>query len=199
MLVVLSEINCLGVLHNMGVYPDMFFTDFELFKNRTAMFENADVIFIIAGSCQFNKHVIIDKVKELMKREVNDKDTGINSVNVVTDVNIPNLRRYFKFVGNINDLTEFCGWKNKGKVHFWDAYKSQKRKDITQENGIYLSSFDTGLSDELRKEYREKSYHKYSDKEDKDKDTEDEHLGDKDDTYCKLIYKPAEHQYMSRR
>lgn len=175
MLVVLSEIECLGRLHYMGVYPDMFFTDFEVFKNQTALFDNADVVFIIAGSCQFNKHVIIDKVKELMKRELNPKDNGINSVNVVTDVNIPNLRRYYKFIGDIDDLTEFCGWKNKGKVHFWDAFKSEDKNDIIDD--VYLSDFDSGVTDELRKEYQKKA------------------MSDKEDNYVKLIYKPDVEKY----
>lgn len=175
MLVVLSEINCLGRLHYMGVYPDMFFTDFEMFKNKTALFENADVIFIIAGSCQFNKHVIIDKVKELMKREINPKDNGINSVNVVTDVNIPNLRRYYKFIGDIADLTEFCGWKNKGKVHFWDAFQTDNKKEIIDD--VYLSDFDSGIADSLREEYLAKA------------------MKDKEDKYCEIIFKPDVNDY----
>lgn len=174
MLVVLSEINCLGRLHYMGIYPDMFFTDFELFKHKTASFKNADIIFIIAGSCQFNKHVIIDKVKELMKREQNEKDFGINSVNVVTDVNIPNLRKYYKFIGDIDDLTEFCGWKNRGKVDFWSAYRGAKKEII---DDVYLSEFDKGNTDELCEYYKSIAMH----------DTEDE--------YVNLIFKPDLSKY----
>lgn len=178
MLVVLSEINCLGRLHYMGVYPDMFFTDFEMFKNKTSTFQNADIIFILAGSCQFNKHVIIDKVKELMKREMNEKDFGINSVNVVTDTNIPNLRKYYKFIGDIDDLTEFCGWKDKGKVDFWGAYQSKPKEII---DDIYLSDFDNGLVDTLCKEYQSKA------------------MSEKDDKYVDIIFRPNLDDYKRKK
>lgn len=171
MLVVISEINCLGNLHNMGVYPDMFFTDFNLFKNMTSTFQDADVIFIIAGTCQFNKHVVVEKIKELMKREMNENDKGIHSVSVVTDVNIPNLRRYYKFIGDITDLTEFSGWSNKGKVDFWSAFRGEKKAII---DDVYLSSFDKGLTDDLKKGYTDTA------------------LKTKEDKYIKLIIKPEE-------
>lgn len=167
MLVVLSEINCLGRLKSLGVYPDEFYTDFTLFKNKAFGFNDADIIIIIAGSCQFNKHIVIEETKNLLKRVNNEQDKGIKSVSVVTDVNIPNLKQYFKFTGDIVPLTEFSGWKNKGVVEFWDNFKGEKKFAET-----YLSEFDQGLTTDIKEMYK------------------DTVLKTREDKYLDIIYRP---------
>lgn len=97
MLYVLSEMDCLGYLQGRGIYPDMFFTDTNEFRNRVAMARGVDVLIIMAGGCEFNKNVVNELIRVIRDRANNAEDSGVNSLCVLSDVTLPSIRGYYKY------------------------------------------------------------------------------------------------------
>ena len=154
MLVVLSEIDCLNYLQNQGIYPDEYYTDFELFKNHCASFRDATLLFILAGSCKFNKRHTTDFIKAQYKRKENEKDTGIVNVVVVTDSMIPTLNLYFKFEDNLDVVYKCNGWKkSKFSTDIWSKIDKVQTK-TRHEVALYLSDYDKGISDKFKEKYK---------------------------------------------
>ena len=152
MQVILSEIDCLDVLNAKGVYPDEFYTDFEIFKNNMPFFREATVIVIFAGNCRFNKKLTLEVVKSLMKRASSDTDNGIKAVYVVSDITIAGLNSYYKYEGSINTVSVMRGWKEVLKdTNIWKKLASPKKESVK-----YLSRFDSGDISEPLKRYQER-------------------------------------------
>lgn len=142
MLVVLSEINCLRVLQGLNIYPDAFYTDYDLFKNQVITMKDVTVVVILAGTCSFNKRHTIEFCKVLRKYR-KDENMGINHVYVITDSEIGNLDNYFKFTNDITDLTIMNGYKVVSK----DTGLLKKLASISSRNTqtkVFLSDMDKG-------------------------------------------------------
>lgn len=140
MLVVLSEINCLGVLKSKGVHPDAFYTDVESFKNNSVFLQDATIIVLFAGNCRFNKKHTIELIKSLQKRAESDVDKGISHVYVVSDMTVAGLRSYYKYEGNIDTVSIMRGWNEvKAGVDIW-----KKLATPPKETKVYLSDYDSG-------------------------------------------------------
>lgn len=149
MLVILSEIDCLGVVQSKGVYPDEFYTSIDKFRNNTPVFRDATIIVIFAGNCRFNKKHTIELIKTLKKRADDTNDSGISHVYVISDMTIAGLRSYYKYEGNIDTVSIMHGWNSvKDNVNIWLKLKNEP-KDAT----CYLSAFDSGETEELIKTY----------------------------------------------
>lgn len=145
MLAVLAEINCLESLQSKGVYPDEFYTDLEIFKNRAVFMKDTTVLVIFAGNCRFNKRYTLEFVKTLMQRAESDKDSGIKRVYIVSDMTLAGIRSYYKYTGNIDTVDIMHGWKcAKSGVNIWPKLKT---KEV--EASLYLSRYDTGEVSEL--------------------------------------------------
>lgn len=148
-LVVLAEINCLKSLNNLGVFPDSFYTDYDLFKKKQFMLSDSHVIVVFAGSCSFKKRYILETID----------DIGVSNVTVISDVYLPSLDRYYKYQGKLTNISEYSGWKLKEKdSDIWDRIPKGVRGTDTQ---IYLKKSDinairdtykarTSSEDELR-------------------------------------------------
>lgn len=143
MLVVLSEIHCLKMLNSFEIYPDLYYTDLELFKNYLVTLNDATVCVILGGTCRFNRKHIIELVKNLFKQE-EDKLSGVTNVIVMTDTNIPAFKRYFKFSGNFAKIQEFSGWNLKDK----NSRIIETLKSDFKESKIFLSDYDKGIFNE---------------------------------------------------
>jgi hypothetical protein len=142
MLAILSEINCLSVLNNKGVYPDEFYTDIEKFKKNTIFFTDATIIVIFAGNCHFNKKHTIELIKNLMKRADTASDKGISHVYVISDMTIAGLRSYYKYEGNIDTVSIMHGWSAvKNDVDIWKKLQNEPKKAKE-----FLSSYDEGVA-----------------------------------------------------
>lgn len=140
MLAILSEINCLKVLNEKGVYPDEFYTDIEKFKNNTVFFRDATIIVIFAGNCHFNKKHTIELIKSLTKRADSENDTSVSHVYVISDMTIAGLRSYYKYEGNIDLVSIMHGWNSvKDDVDIW-----KKLQNEPKESKCYLSDYDLG-------------------------------------------------------
>lgn len=165
MLVVLSEINCLEQIKGQGVYPDLFYTDYNLFKNHAVSFQQADIIVMFVGTCLFNRKLVTETVKNLMKRAENTKDTGIRSITIISDGQHPLINHYYRFVGDFASAVACKGYdevKGAKPVNVWSAFRSEPK-----ETKIYLSSYDTGNDSKAKEEY--------------------EHRFNTEDEYAKLI------------
>ena len=150
MLTILSEINCLEKLNTLGVYPDEFYTDIEIFKNNTASFRDATVLVIFAGNCAFNKKHTIELVKNLMKRASSESDFGVKAVYVVSDTVIPSLTSYYKYTGNLDVVDIMRGWNSvKSGVNIWSKLSSRKK-----DSKLFLSSYDECNSEAAREAYK---------------------------------------------
>lgn len=145
MLVVLAEINCLSSLQKKGVYPDEFYTDLEMFKNRAVFMKNATILVIFAGNCRFQKRHTLEFVKTLMKRADAQTDSGINRVYIVSDMTLAGIRSYYKYVGTFDSVDIMHGWSCvKSGVDIWRRLQTEKR-----EATCYLSQMDKGVTDHL--------------------------------------------------
>lgn len=125
MLMVLSEINCLNFLNAKNVYPDEFYTDFELFKHKVMVMQGVDVIVIFAGSCNFGKRILQEFINILYKRAKDETDGGIRSVCTITDTVLPKIDKYYMYNARPDKFYECSGWK-KGNVlvDVWSDYVS---------------------------------------------------------------------------
>ena len=154
MLAVLAEIDCLDYLQNQGIYPDEYYTDYELFRNHCTGFKDATVLFILAGSCHFNKRHTTEFIKSQYKRMENEKDIGITNVIVIADYMIPNLQLYYKFENNLDNVYKCSGWKKaKFPADIWqevDAAQTKTRHEVA----LYLSNFDKGNAEEKIEKYK---------------------------------------------
>lgn len=137
----------------MDIYPNEFYTDFMLFKNRAASFNDADIIVLFAGSCQFSKRHVLDIVRTLRKRADDEKDTGIRSLTIFTDVFLPSIDKYYKFRGKLTSVSEYSGWKVKEKdSDIWSRVPHGSRGMYTE--ACYLTPYDNGDVTKLREAYK---------------------------------------------
>lgn len=147
MLAILSEIHCLDYLLKRGIFPDEYFTDFNMFKNRAVGYRDATVVIITAGLCRFSKRHTVELAKLLIKRSENEKDRGISKVFFISDTFMPTLDFYYKFQDNMDSFTTYKGMdKVKENINVWslvDDYQNENQ----HETMIFLSDFDKGILD----------------------------------------------------
>lgn len=96
-LYVLAERNILDYLHSIGVYPYQFFTDAHEFKVQSPYFEDAIVVVIFSGACNFVNKFVCTQVINLRQRVLDSKDNGILSVDVLSDSCLVGLDKYYKY------------------------------------------------------------------------------------------------------
>lgn len=148
MLLVLSEIDCLGYLQQRGVYPDEFFTDFEMFKNKIVVHSDVDALVIFAGSCSFGKRILQEYILSLEDRAKDESDGGINSVCVLSDIVLPKLSEYYRYIMYLENAVRCSHWESKkGVVNILEKYEREQR-----EAKVFLRRVDRAkLSETLRR------------------------------------------------
>lgn len=127
MLFVLSEIDCLDYLNRLKIYPDAFFTDIDMFKNKIIVQSDVDVLVIFAGSCRFSKRIVSELITQLRHRIEATSDTGIKSVTVLSDTILSTLDDYYVYYGRPDNVHKV------------------KKKKVEKEKADILQSF---VSDE---------------------------------------------------
>lgn len=129
MLLVLAEFDCLDYIHSKGVYPDAFFTDFDMFQHHIIVKNDVDIIIMLAGTCQFSKRVMQDYVTSLKERISSDTDNGVRSVCVLSDTELKNTDDYY-FYRSRPDLFYHVqnGKRSKKLEDVWERYKSEERE-----------------------------------------------------------------------
>ena len=124
----------------MGIYPDLFYTDYNLFKNQVITLKDVTAVVILAGTCSFNKRHTIEFCKVLRKYR-RDANMSIKHVYIISDSEIGNLDNYFKFTNDIMDLTVMNGYKVIEK----DTQLLKKLASYgKKETKVFLSDFDKG-------------------------------------------------------
>ena len=132
MLVVLSEIDCLDFLYGRGIYPDEFYTDFEMFKNRSILKTDMQVIIIFAGCCHFNKRRVCEFITQLNERVESETDKGVTDVCVISDSVLPNINGYYKYSYFPNSFDKYNGRKRiETDVDVWSEFKGEERECTT--------------------------------------------------------------------
>lgn len=150
-LLVLSEVNCSDFFRSKGIYPDEFYTDFLLFKNKSSSFVDSDIFILFAGSCSFSKRRVLDIVKVIQKRADDPMDTGVRSLTIFTDIFLPSLKKYYKFQGKLRNISEYSGWKMKVKNS--DIWDKVPRGSSEHDTKYFLTSYDRGDVSQLRSNY----------------------------------------------
>lgn len=150
MLIVMSEINCLKALENRGVYPDKFYTSFDSFKEDVIHFQDTVVVIIMAGSCRFNKHLMLDEINKIYRRYENDHDKGVTALYVFSDCVLPNFKQfYYKFEGNFERIDQYKGGiRTRQDLVVWDKFQT-----TPHEVECVLSRFDRGETTHIRDEF----------------------------------------------
>lgn len=129
MLVVLSEINCLDFLQSNGVYPDEFYTDFEMFRNKSILKTDMQVMIIFAGCCHFNKRRVCEFITQLKARAESKTDSGVSEVCVISDSFLPNIDNYYKYYYFPNNFDLCNKWKKvESDVDVWGYFKGEKKE-----------------------------------------------------------------------
>lgn len=151
-LLILSEIDCSSFLNSIGIYPDEFYTDFMLFKNKAFTFSDADIIIMFAGSCHFSKRHVLETVKILQGRADNPDDVGVNSVTIITDIFLPSVHKYYKFQGRLANISEYSGWRCVHKEsNIWGRIP---RGTNASNESYFFTKYDKGDVSKLRKEFK---------------------------------------------
>ena len=154
MLAVLTEINCLDYLNEKGIYPDEYFTDFAMFKNRCVAYKDATLVVILAGVCKFNKRLLTDFIKAQNKRALNHSDKGIKKVIVLSDSMIPNLEEYYKFENRLEKFYRCKGWnKSKSTTDIWSELDTIQTQGV-HEVALYLDDYDKGITQSYIDKYK---------------------------------------------
>ena len=152
MLIVMSEINCLKSLNKRGVYPDKFYTSFDKFKEDVIHFQDSEIFIIMAGSCRFNKHLMLDEINKINRRYENEHDKGIKALYVFSDCVLPNFKHfYYVFEGNFDRIDQYRGGTaipTKQDLEVWEKFASEPH-----ESDCYLSRFDRGETKDMLDEY----------------------------------------------
>ena len=150
MLLVLSEIECLDYLNSVDVYPDIYFTDFKMFKNMVVGTDGADIVILLAGTCRFSKRIISELATQLMNRADSETDGGIRSVCVMSDTDLRSVPLYYKYYGRPYSFIPIENGKpKKTPVDLWSRYTSAPK-----ESTVYLVSDDTSqLADTIKKRH----------------------------------------------
>lgn len=127
-LVLLSEIDCLDMLNQRGVYPSEYFTSFEAFKNRLSFFSDAVIVCILAGTCAFSKRHILETCMVLQNRADDDFDNGINEVFILSDTVLPNCKTHYYLYRDVPfSFTRYRGWsKKETNLDIWGSLKYDK-------------------------------------------------------------------------
>lgn len=146
-LIVLSEVNCLKILEYKGLQLDEFYTDFNLFRNRSSSFTDANVVIIFTGSCRFSKKHVFETIKVLEARVNEEYDNGIKSVTVISDSMLPSVNKYYKFQGSLDNISEYSGWSLKKKTSdIWGRIPKGSGEPVQ----LFLTDFDTGNINNLK-------------------------------------------------
>ena len=153
MLVVMSEINCLKSLNKRGVYPDKFYTSFDSFKDDIIHFQNCTLMIILAGSCRFNKHLMLNIINNIYKRYENEHDVGVTDLYVFSDCVLPHLDHfYYKFKGNFEQVDQYRkSFKTRSDLWIWNKFQSAPKK-----SECILSRFDRNETKHLLDAYEDR-------------------------------------------
>lgn len=139
-LIVLSEINNLSYLNSIGIIPYEFYTDLTSFKERSSIFDNAEIVIILAGTCAFSKKHVIELYNTLLKRSANTKDLGVASVILLSDTKLPSCSSYYLFKRDFKQMSLYSEWKFKELSP--DIIDSIKKKSFDGNTVTYLSNYD---------------------------------------------------------
>jgi len=135
----------------MGVYPDVFYTDEVAFREQSAMFMDATVIVIFGGSFRFNKRMMVNLIKNLMKRQESSVDTGIKAIHVFSDSTISGLYAYYKYYGTLEKVDVMRGWSVLKK----DVFPWSKLQTSERETKTVMSRYDLNDASKERELYKE--------------------------------------------
>lgn len=150
MLVCLSEFYCLPTLNKFKIYPDIYYTDYDLFKSQIITFMDVDLIIITAGTCNFNRRRIVEFIQSLKARLDSKSDRGIRSLTVITDSSLSSLSEYYKFTGSLNRLDKYNGWNLVER----NSNILSKFTSVPKESIVHLSKKDSGDVDEIIEDYK---------------------------------------------
>lgn len=138
MLFVLSEIECLDFIRSVGVYPDEYYTDFELFKNKLALANDADIVILMAGTCRMSKRIITELATQLKNRADDKTDSGVRSVCLMTDTELNSPMDYYMYEDRPLFFKKYVnGRKQVGMFDVWEKYKGEEHETMS-----YLKKID---------------------------------------------------------
>lgn len=165
MLAVFSEVNVLSSLNKIGVFPDIYATDIEMFRNvAIGLKEDANIVIIIGTGCDVNRFKTLELVESLFSRK---KAGYIGNVYVLSNLRLPRVPVYYLYDLQLNK-TKRSGDTVKNDGELYDVFYGLS--DNTENGQVYLNKFDLGDSTDARKRYEEET--------------------SKVDDYVKLIRKP---------
>lgn len=151
MLVCLAEFDCMKHLNDLKVYPDRFYTDFEVFRNEIIGLRDCTCIVILGGFNRFNRRVITNFLKGLMKRADAEEDTGVKAVYTFADGTVSGLYSYYKYRGDFTHVDVMRGWNVvRADVFPWTKLQSEPR-----ECKRILSDYDKSDIAGLIRKYKE--------------------------------------------
>ena len=148
-LIVLSEINILDYLIKQGIHPHSFMTDLNEFTDKKIYFNNATVVCILVGACGFSQRRVLEEIKSIQNLIEEDSVQGVSRIEVLTDMQIPQLNNYYIYQDNIMNLVSYN--KRPFKGEFWSTLPKNETGRVNQ----HLVARDTEDTDALCNKFME--------------------------------------------
>lgn len=95
-LVILAENNCIKYLREHGLYPSEFYTDVEMFKERSMFFNDVTVLMLFSGSDVFS-HKQADELIRLLDDRALSLDKAVSDLIILSNTVMPNCKDYFLY------------------------------------------------------------------------------------------------------
>ena len=140
-LVILAETNILGHLNKHKIYPDFFFTDFDMFDDFVSVNPDLDILVIVTGGCEFQRRKLFSVFKDL-RGSMNDEFTTIKSIEILSDLQLPQVEDYYRYInGDLFNYQHYAGWK---PLHYNGGFNLKDYRSEPKPCEIFLSKTDRG-------------------------------------------------------
>lgn len=157
-LIVLSDRDIVGYLSAHGIYPAEFYTDMELFREKSIFFDDSCVLFISFLSGRFSQKVSRELLKTLMSRAEDKEDKGIVKVLYLSIAPPNEFEDYYIFDGSLNNLREVRNGRGQGLTTISKLLDNCSYNIKNTE--VYLSDIDYGVNLEALAKVRSASENK---------------------------------------
>lgn len=157
-LIVLSDRDILGYLSGHGIYPAEFYTDLEVFKERSIFFEDSCILYISFLSGRFSQKMLKETLSNLMVRAEDAEDKGVVRVLLFSMIPFRDFEDYYLFENDLRVLRVMSDGKEKGTTTLVKLLTGCVYNIKNTE--VYLSEVDYGINREALSKVRTASENK---------------------------------------
>ena len=148
MLAIYSEANVLENLNKDGVFPDIFATDIDKFRNiLIGVGTEATVVVILSNGGVSDRFKAMELIDSLRKRQ---KDGYLKQAFILSNNTIKQLDDYYMYDLSLSRLEKYNGLKSTGIVQ---KYLLASLSTASENGTVELSEYDRGSAEFARATY----------------------------------------------